>query len=54
MVLQRRNEIKIEEVLGEDHFGFRRGKELELLRIILGRLLEVDEKLCACFIDRVK
>jgi hypothetical protein len=30
MVLQRRNEMKIEDVVGEDQFGFRRGKRTRL------------------------
>jgi len=37
-ILRRRSERKIEDVLGEDHFGFRRGKEtrvaIGMLRII--------------------
>jgi hypothetical protein len=37
-ILRRRTENKIEDVLGEDHFGFRRGKgtrnAIEMLRII--------------------
>ena len=42
-------------VLGEDKFGFRRGKgtrdAIGMMRIIAERTLEVDEKLCVCFID---
>jgi hypothetical protein len=48
-------EKKIEDVLGEDQFGFRRGKETKdaigMLRIIPERTLEIDEELCVCFID---
>jgi hypothetical protein len=47
--------MKIEDVLGEDQFGFRRGKgtrdAVGILRIISERTLEVDEELCVCFID---
>jgi hypothetical protein len=44
-------------VLGEDHFGFRRGKGIRdailVLRIgpISERTLKTDEKLCARFTD---
>ena len=54
-ILRRRTEKKIEDVLGEDQFGFRRGKGTRdatgMLRIISERTLEVDEELCVCFID---
>ena len=54
-ILRRRIERKIEAVLGEDHFGFRRGKgtsdPIEMMRIIAERTLEIDEELCVCFID---
>jgi len=54
-ILGRRNEKKIEDVLGEDQFGFRRGKgtrnETGMLRIISEQTLETDEELCVCFID---
>ena len=47
---RRRIERKIEDVLGEDQFGFRRGKgtrdAIGMLRIIAERTLEVDEELC--------
>jgi hypothetical protein len=47
-------EKKIEDVLGEDQFGFRRGKgtkdAIVMLRIVPERTLEIDE-LCVCFID---
>ena len=54
-ILQRRIEKKIEDVLGEDQFGFRRGKgtrdAIGMMRIITERTLEIDEELCVCFID---
>jgi hypothetical protein len=41
-------------VLGEDQFGFRRGKgkwnAVGMLSIIAERTLEIVEELCACFI----
>ena len=53
-ILRRRIEKKIEDVLGEDQFGFRRGKgtrdAIGMLRIISERTLELDE-LRVCFID---
>ena len=54
-ILRRRIEKTIEDVLGKDQFGFRRGKEtrdaIRMVRIIAERTLEIDEKLCVCFID---
>ena len=54
-ILRRRIERKIEDVLGEDQFGFRRGKRTRdatgMMRIIPERTLEIDEELCICFID---
>jgi hypothetical protein len=54
-ILRRRIERKIEDVLGEDQFGFRRRKgtrdAITMLRIISQRILNIDEELCACFID---
>ena len=54
-ILRRRIEKKIENVLGKDQFGFRRGKgtrvAIGMLRIISGRNLEIDEELSVCFID---
>ena len=51
----RRIEKKIEDVLGEDQFGFRRGKgtrdAIGMLRIISEGTLEIDEELSVCFID---
>jgi len=54
-ILRRRIKRKIEGVLGEDQFGFRRGKgtrdAIGMMRIIAKRTLEIDEELCICFID---
>jgi hypothetical protein len=54
-ILRRRIERKTEDVLGEDQFGFRRGKgsknAIGMLRIISERTLVIEDKLCACFID---
>jgi hypothetical protein len=54
-ILRRRIENKIEDVLGEDQFGFRRGKgtryAVGMLRIISEQTLEIDEELSVCFID---
>jgi hypothetical protein len=54
-MLRRRIERKIEDVLGEDPFGFRRSKgnrdTIGMLRIISERTLEIDVELCVCFID---
>ena len=54
-LLRRRIERKIEAVLGEDQFGFRRGKgtrdAIGMVRVISGRTLEIDEEVCVCFID---
>jgi hypothetical protein len=54
-ILRRRIEKKIEDVCGEDQFGFRRKKgtrdAVEMLRIISEQTLEIDEELCVCFID---
>ena len=54
-ILRRRIEKKIEDVLGEDQFGFRKGRgtrdAIEILKIISERTLEIDEELCVCFRD---
>ena len=54
-ILRRRIERKIEDVLGEHQFGFRRGKGNRdangMMRIIAERTLEINEELCICFID---
>jgi hypothetical protein len=53
-ILRRRIEKNIEDVLGEDQFGFRKGKgtkdAIGMLRIISERTLEIDEELSVCFI----
>jgi retron-type reverse transcriptase len=57
-ILRIRMERKIVYALGEDQFGFRRGKgtsdAIGMLRIISERTLSIDEELCACFIERQK
>jgi len=54
-ILRRKVERKIESVLGEDQFGFRRGKgtrdAIGMMRIIAERTLQRDEELFVCFID---
>jgi len=54
-ILRRRIEREIEAVLGEDQFGFRRGKEtrdaIRIMRIIAERTLEIGEELCVCYVD---
>jgi len=54
-ILRGRIEKKLEDVLGEEQFGFRRGKEtrdaIGMMRIIAERTLEIDEELCVCFIE---
>ena len=54
-VLRKRIQKKIEEVLGEYQFGFRRGKgtrnAIAMLRIISERTLKIYDDLCVCFID---
>ena len=54
-IFRRRTERKIEDVLGEDQFGFRRIKgttdAIGMMRITLERTLEIDEELYVCFID---
>jgi hypothetical protein len=53
-IFRRRIQKKIENVLGEDQFGFRREKgtrdTIGLPRIISERTLEIDEELSVCFI----
>jgi hypothetical protein len=53
-IFRKRIEKKIEDILREDQFGFRRGKgtrdAIGMLRIISEHTLDIDEKLCACFI----
>jgi hypothetical protein len=54
-ILRKRMEKKIEDVLGEEQFGFRRGKGTRdatgMLRVISERTLEIDAELSVCFID---
>ena len=54
-ILSKRLESKIEEVIEEDQFGFRKGKgtrdAIGLMRIISERVLDVKEEMCLCFID---
>jgi hypothetical protein len=49
-MIRRRIERKIEDVLGEDQFGFRRGKgtrnAIGMLKRMSWRTLEIDEKSC--------
>ena len=53
-ILRGRIEKKIEGVLGEEQFGFRRGNgtrdAIGMMRMIAERTLEIDEELCVCFI----
>ena len=48
-------ERKIEDVLGEEQFGFRGGKGtrdvIGMMRIISEQTLEINEEMCVCFID---
>ena len=57
-ILRRRVERKIEDVLGKDQFGFRRGKGTMdasgMLRIISERTLEIDKEISVTFIERQK
>jgi len=50
-ILRRRIEKKIEDMVGEDQFGFRKGKgprdTIGLLRILSEWTSEMDEELCA-------
>ena len=54
-ILTKRLEHKIEENLGEDQFGFRKGKgtrdAIGMLRVISERVLGVNQAVCICFID---
>ena len=54
-ILSKRLESKIEEVIEEDQFGFRKGKDtrdaIGLMRIIPERVLDVREEICLSFID---
>ena len=52
-ILRRRVKRKIEDVLGEDQFGFKRGKGtkdiIDMMRIIKGRTLDID----VCLLHRL-
>jgi hypothetical protein len=54
-VIRGRSEKKMEDVLGEDQFGFRKGKgtrdAIGMLRIISEQTLDIGEEICVCFID---
>ena len=54
-ILRRRIKREIEDVLGKDQFGRRRGKgtrdAIDIQRIISERTLDIDEELFAFFID---
>ena len=54
-ILSKRLESKIEEVIEEDQFGFRKGKGtrdvIGLMRIISERVLDFKEEMCIWFID---
>jgi len=54
-ILRTKIEKKIEDVIGEDQFGFGKGKgtgdAIGMLRITSERTLEIDEEQCVCFID---
>jgi len=54
-ILRRRIERKIEDVFGEDQFGFRRGKgtmnATGMMKIITERTMEIDAELCVCVTD---
>jgi hypothetical protein len=47
----RRNERKVEDVLGEDQFGLRRGRCNWDAENNIRTSLDIDEELRACFID---
>jgi len=55
LIIIPRIERKIEDVLGEDQFGFRRGKgqmdAIALLKIMSDRATDIREGLCVCFMD---
>jgi len=57
-ILRRMIKKKIEGVLGEDHFGFRRekgtGDAVGMLMIISEHTWNIDQELCMCFTDMHK
>jgi len=54
-ILRRKIERKSEDVHGENRFLFRRGKgtrdAIGMLGIISERTVDIDEELCACFVN---
>jgi hypothetical protein len=52
---RRRIEKNIEDILGNGQFGFRRGRgtrdAIGMLSIMSEQTLNIDEEVCACFID---
>ena len=56
-ILRRRIEKKIEDVLRENQFGFRRVKEtrdaIGMLRIMSERTFETEEELTMCLLNRL-
>ena len=54
-ILSKRLESKIEEIIEEYQFGFRKGKgtrdSIGLMRIIPETVLDVKEEMCLCFIN---
>jgi hypothetical protein len=54
-ILRRRTGRKIKDSLGEDQFGFIRGKgtrdAIEMQRIISEQTLDIDDKLFTCSIE---
>ena len=54
-IINRRLENKIEAILGEDQFGFRKGKgtrdAIGMIRAITERVQDTKEKICVAFID---
>ena len=57
-ILRRRIETTIEDVLGLEHLGFRTVEgtryAIGMLKLISEQTLEIDDKLCACFLDLQK
>jgi hypothetical protein len=52
-VIRRRTEKKIEDILGEDQLGFRKGTRdaIGMLRITSEQTLGIGEEICVCFTD---
>ena len=57
-ILTRRIEGKAEEFLGEDQFGFRRGRgsreAIAVMRVLVERCIENDQDLYVCYVDYEK